>query len=126
MSKGPDPRGFQFTLTDLLLLTAAAGLWMTLLLLTRQNPYVPSPVIALVLIGITLALHSILQARKHAWTVAAVLAPIIVGLCLAGTLLMDFNWGDGALSFRASFFFLGVCSALLVIVAVTWLLFRKR
>jgi hypothetical protein len=71
----------QFGLSDLLLAMLAVGLWITFFT-ALANATVSAPIIAACLLGIMAAIHVLFRGRKHAWSVSAILAPLVAGLCL--------------------------------------------
>jgi hypothetical protein len=81
MRKGPEKLQGQFGTADILLATAAVGLWVIAVLKVKSSRIDPA-LIVIALSGITVAVHRLLRPRPHAWPTAAVLAPIIAGLCL--------------------------------------------
>jgi hypothetical protein len=80
MADHPRRPGIRFGVTDLFLLTTAAGLWLFLMMLV--GPRLPLGLVPVVLSGITIAIQRLLRGTSHAWPLAAALAPMVSLACL--------------------------------------------
>lgn len=87
MSEAPKTKPLQFGVTDLLIATAAVGLWLTLLAATTGT--VRARFVAVMLFSFTLAAGGLLHGRRHAWPVAALLAPLIGAIVLAAGIVLE-------------------------------------
>jgi hypothetical protein len=70
----------QFSLRSWLLFSCAAPAWIYLIAMFAQNTASVGPngfTVAVVLAGITIALHRLLRNRRDGWAISALLAPII-------------------------------------------------
>jgi len=81
----------QFGVADILLAMAALGLWGTVVYVVSESPLVGPGTVVLSLAGITVALYWLVRGNRHAWPVAAFLAPLIAGFCLLVAWIVENN-----------------------------------